>query len=79
MRISYKFPLLKIGYQHLINYPTPMNLNYSWNFGSLAGILLASQMITGILLAMHYVCHVDYAFASVQHLMTDVPSGMIGL
>lgn len=77
MRIAYKFPLLKIGHQHLVNYPTPMNLNYSWNFGSLAGILLASQMITGILLAMHYVGHVDYAFASVQHLMTDVPSGMI--
>ena len=39
--------------------------------------MLASQMLTGILLAMHYVGHVDYAFASVQHLMTDVPSGMI--
>jgi len=39
--------------------------------------MLASQMLTGILLAMHYVGHVDYAFASVQHIMTDVPSGMI--
>jgi len=54
-----------------------MNLNWAWNGGSLAGIMLASQMLTGILLAMHYVSHVDYAFASVQHLMTDVPSGMI--
>lgn len=62
---------------HLVAYPTPMNLNYSWNGGSLAGLMLASQMLTGILLAMHYVGHVDYAFASVQHLMTDVPSGMI--
>lgn len=76
-RVSYKFPLLKIGYNHLINYPTPLNLNYSWNFGSLAGIMLASQMITGILLAMHYVGHVDMAFASVQRLMTDVPNGCI--
>ena len=42
-------------------------LNYSWNFGSLASLLLGSQMITGILLAMHYVRHVNYAFASVQH------------
>jgi ubiquinol-cytochrome c reductase cytochrome b subunit len=54
-----------------------MNLNWAWNGGSLAGIMLASQMLTGILLAMHYVGHVDYAFASVQHLMTDVPSGII--
>ena len=77
MRISYKFPLLKIGYQHLVAYPTPMNLNYSWNFGSLAGMMLASQLITGILLAMHYVGHVDMAFASVQRLMTDVPNGCI--
>jgi ubiquinol-cytochrome c reductase cytochrome b subunit len=77
MRIAYKFPLLNVAQNHLVNYPTPINLNYSWNFGSLAGILLTSQIITGILLAMHYVGHVDYAFASVQHLMTDVPSGMI--
>jgi len=77
MRLSHKFPLLKIGQQHLVNYPTPMNLNFSWNFGSLAGILLASQMITGILLAMHYVGHVDLAFTSVQHIMTDVPGGAI--
>ena len=77
MRLSYKFPMLKVGYQHLVNYPTPQNLNYSWNFGSLAGILLGSQMITGILLAMHYVSHVDYAFASVQHIMMDVPNGAI--
>jgi hypothetical protein len=54
-----------------------MNLNYSWNGGSLAGMMLASQMLTGILLAMHYVGHIDHAFTSVQHLMTDVPSGMI--
>ena len=77
MRIAYKFPILNIAQQHLVNYPTPMNLNYSWNFGSLSGVLLVSQMLTGILLSMHYVGHVDYAFASVQHLMTDVPSGMI--
>lgn len=39
--------------------------------------MLASQMLTGILIAMHYTAHVDYAFSSVQHLMTDVPTGMI--
>ncbi len=43
----------------------------------MAGLCLSSQIITGILLAMHYVGHVDHAFSSVQHLMSDVPSGMI--
>nr|CAA39011.1 apocytochrome b [Chlamydomonas reinhardtii] len=77
MRMHNKIQLLSVLNTHLVAYPTPMNLNYSWNGGSLAGMMLASQMLTGILLAMHYVGHVDYAFASVQHLMTDVPSGMI--
>jgi ubiquinol-cytochrome c reductase cytochrome b subunit len=77
MRIHNKFQALKLFNQHLIAYPTPVNLNWSWNFGSLAGLLLGSQMLTGILLAMHYVPHVDLAFSSVIHLMNDVPSGMI--
>jgi ubiquinol-cytochrome c reductase cytochrome b subunit len=77
MRIHNKFQALKLFNQHLIAYPTPVNLNWAWNFGSLAGLLLGSQMLTGILLAMHYVPHVDLAFSSVIHLMNDVPSGMI--
>nr|QKY64128.1 apocytochrome b [Colemanosphaera angeleri] len=77
MRCHNKIQLLSVLNTHLIAYPTPMNLNYSWNGGSLAGLMLVSQMVTGILLAMHYVGHVDYAFASVQHIMTDVPSGII--
>lgn len=77
MRLHNKVQLFSVVNSHLISYPTPMNLNYSWNWGSLAGLMLASQLVTGILLAMHYVGHVDYAFASVQHIMTDVPSGII--
>lgn len=77
MRMFNKIQLLSVMNAHLVAYPTPMNLNWSWNGGSLAGVMLGSQLVTGILLAMHYVSHVDYAFASVQHLMTDVPSGMI--
>ena len=68
---------MNVMQQHVVGYPTPINLNWSWNWGSLAGLLLTSQMVTGIVLAMHYVPHVHFAFASVQHLMTDVPSGMI--
>lgn len=77
MRLVNKLGPLKVLNQHLTVYPTPMNLSYAYNFGSLAGVVLASQIITGILLAMHYVGHVDLAFNSVVHLMNDVPSGMI--
>jgi group I intron endonuclease len=77
MRIQSTLGPLKVLNAHLNTYPTPINLSYAYNFGSLAGIVLFSQIITGILLAMHYVGHVDLAFASVVHLMTDVPSGMI--
>jgi ubiquinol-cytochrome c reductase cytochrome b subunit len=62
---------------HIINYPTPINLNYMWSFGSLAGINLAIQIITGIFLAMHYTPHVDLAFNSVEHIMRDVNNGWI--
>jgi group I intron endonuclease len=77
MRINYKLGSLKVLNNHLIVYPTPLNLNYAFNFGSLSGIVLGVQILTGILLAMHYTAHVDHAFASVVHLMYDVPSGMI--
>ena len=77
MRLYQKVQVLKLLNQHLGVYPTPMNLNWNWSWGSLSGLLLASQIVTGILLAMHYVGHVDHAFASVQHLMVDVPSGVI--
>ena len=77
MRLYNKVQVLKMLNQHLGVYPTPMNLNWNWSWGSLSGLILGSQMVTGILLAMHYVGHVDHAFSSIQHLMTDVPSGMI--
>jgi hypothetical protein len=54
------------------NYPAPVNLNYNRSFGSLAGFFFALQLVTGIFLAMHYTPHVDYAFSSVEHIMTDV-------
>ena len=56
-------------------YPVPRNLNYFWNFGVLAGAALAVQIITGIVLAMHYTPHVNSAFGSVEHIMRDVNYG----
>jgi len=61
----------------LVYYPTSANLNYFWNFGSLAGLCLLIQIITGIFLAMHYVPHADLAFLSVEHIMRDVNNGWL--
>ena len=73
-----KQPLLNTLNSHLIDYPTPSNLNISWNGGSLAGILLMSQIITGVFLAMHYTAHVDLAFSSVQHIEKTQNSTTVG-
>jgi ubiquinol-cytochrome c reductase cytochrome b subunit len=56
-------------------YPVPRNLNYFWNFGVLAGLALMIQIITGIILAMHYAPAGDIAFQSVEHIMRDVNQG----
>ena len=53
-------------------YPAPRNLNYWWNFGSIAGICLVVQIITGIILVMHYTPHVDHAFNSVEPVASAV-------
>lgn len=58
-------------------YRAPKNLNYWWNFGSLAGFMLVVQIVTGIILVMHYTPHVDLAFDSVEHIMRDVNYGWL--
>lgn len=61
----------------LVDYPSPSNISYLWNFGSLAGLCLVIQLATGIFLAMHYTPHVDMAFLSVEHIMRDVNYGWL--
>ncbi|MEA3032093.1 MAG: ubiquinol-cytochrome c reductase cytochrome b subunit [Sphingomonadales bacterium] len=56
-------------------YPVPRNLNYWWNFGVLSGLALTIQIVTGIILAMHYAPTGDHAFQSVEHIMRDVNQG----
>ena len=74
--IDEKLPVPRLVYNSLgAGYPTPRNLNYMWNFGSLAGIFLVVQIVTGIILAMHYAANADIAFDSVEHIMRDVNSG----
>jgi len=58
-------------------YPTPRNLNYWWNYGSLAGIALVIMILTGIMLAMQYTPHQDFAFDSVERIMRDVNYGWL--
>lgn len=70
-------PIINVFNDHLIDYPTPININYLWNFGSMAGVFLVVQILTGIFLAMHYTPHVDLAFLSVEHIMRDVNNGWL--
>nr|YP_026051.1 cytochrome b [Xibalbanus tulumensis]AAS00892.1 apocytochrome b [Xibalbanus tulumensis] len=70
-------PLLKIMNNLVIDLPTPINISYMWNFGSLLGLCLATQMATGIMLSMHYTPHIDMAFSSIDHISRDVNSGWI--
>ena len=72
-----KRPLLNVVTNHLIDYPTPINFNYWYNFGLLSGICLGIQLLTGIFLAMHYTPHIDYAWLSVEHIMRDVNYGWL--
>lgn len=69
------FKIKNILENHLINYPAPSSLYYAWGIGSILGILLAIQVFTGVLLAMHYVPHIDEAFSSVERIMREIPGG----
>jgi ubiquinol-cytochrome c reductase cytochrome b subunit len=73
-----KLPLPRLVYNAVgAGYPVPRNLNYFWNFGVLAGLALTIQIVTGIVLAMHYASNADLAFASVESIMRDVNSGWL--
>jgi ubiquinol-cytochrome c reductase cytochrome b subunit len=69
--------VVRLVNDHLVEYPTPSNLTLFWNYGFLAGMCLTVQLLTGIVLAMHYTPHVDLAFLSVEHIMRDVNSGWL--
>lgn len=75
--LDYRLPIFSYLDHELHEYPTPKNLNYWWNFGSLAGFVLVVLIATGIVLAMHYTPHVDYAFASVERIRRDVNYGWL--
>nr|BAI63501.1 cytochrome b [Cynops ensicauda] len=70
-------PMLKIINNSFIDLPTPSNISYWWNFGSLLGVCLITQIITGLFLAMHYTADTQSAFSSVAHICRDVNHGWL--
>ena len=75
--LDMRLPIVRFAMDTAINYPTPKNLNYWWTFGGILAMMLVFQIITGVVLAMHYVPHVDYAFNSVERIMRDVNYGWL--
>jgi len=75
--IDDRLPLLSWAQAEFVDYPAPKNLNYWWNFGSLASIMLVIMIISGLFLTMHYTAHTDHAFDSIQHIMRDVNYGWL--
>src|SRR5258708_7327113 len=75
--IDHRLPVFTFLQHELHDYPTPRNLNYWWNFGSLAGSMLVIMIVTGIFLAMQYTPHESMAFNSVERIMRDVNYGWL--
>ncbi|HEY1503040.1 MAG TPA: cytochrome b N-terminal domain-containing protein [Stellaceae bacterium] len=75
--IDHRLPIFTFINHELNEYPTPKNLSYWWNFGSLAGIMLVIMIATGIFLAMEYTPNVNLAFDSVERIMRDVNWGWL--
>ncbi|MEE8394404.1 MAG: cytochrome b N-terminal domain-containing protein, partial [Rhodospirillales bacterium] len=75
--IDYRLPVFSYTQHHLIDYPTPKNLNYLWNTGSAAGIMLLIMIVTGIFLAVNYTAETSMAFDAVEHIMRDVNYGWL--
>nr|AHX97875.1 cytochrome b [Proterops sp. QL-2014] len=77
MKLLKKNNLMKLINNSVIMLPTPININYMWNFGSLLGMCMIMQIITGLFLSMHYTAQINYSFYSVIHIMKDVNYGWL--
>ncbi|TXJ14589.1 MAG: cytochrome C, partial [Afipia sp.] len=75
--IEQRLPIGGLIHSSFVAYPTPRNLNYWWTFGAILSMMLAVQIITGVILAMHYTPHVDLAFKSVELIVRDVNYGWL--
>src|SRR4051794_2383120 len=72
-----RLPIGGLIHSSFVVYPTPKNLNYLWAFGAILAFMLGAQIVTGIVLTMHYTPHVDMAFNSIEHIMRDVNYGWL--
>jgi ubiquinol-cytochrome c reductase cytochrome b/c1 subunit len=72
-----RLPLIRFVYDHLLQYPTPRNLNVWYTFGGILTFFLGAQIVTGIVLAMHYTADAERAFDSIEHIMRDVNGGWL--
>ena len=70
-------PVLRMVNGAVVDLPSPANISYLWNFGSLLGGCLGFQLVTGLFLAMHYSCDISLAFESVRHIVRDVNQGWL--
>lgn len=75
--VDERLPLPRLVYDSFVAYPTPRNLNYMYTFGGILSFMLIAQLITGIVLAMHYAADTGIAFNSVEKIMRDVNSGWL--
>src|SRR5436189_4411115 len=72
-----RLPIGGLIHSSFVSYTTPKNLNYWWTFGAILSFMLGAQIVTGVILTMHYTPHVDMAFNSVELIMRDVNSGWL--
>jgi len=72
-----RLPIIGLVHSSFVAYPVPRNLNYLWAFGAILSFMLVAQIVTGIILAMHYVPSSQLAFASIEHIMRDVNYGWL--
>ncbi|MGZ8325195.1 MAG: cytochrome c1 [Rhodoplanes sp.] len=72
-----RLPIVSLMYDSFVAYPTPRNLNFLWTFGAILSFFLIIQIVTGVILVMHYTPNVDMAFDSVEHIMRDVNYGWL--
>ena len=72
-----RLPVARLMHDQFLAFPTPRNLNYWWTFGGILTFMLAAQIATGVVLAMHYVPTPDGAFDSIEKLMRDVNWGWL--
>jgi ubiquinol-cytochrome c reductase cytochrome b subunit len=72
-----RLPIIRLAHDSFVDYPTPKNLNYWWTFGGILSLCLGVQILTGVILAMHYTANADLAFDSVERIMRDVNYGWL--